>query len=217
MARKKLARSEDITISGQDGEIRVILVGGTSHVGKSTLAAALGARPGWTHVSTDSLARHPGRPWKTASREVPAHVAAHYSALPVEELVCDVLRHYKEMWPLAQALIEKHLEDPAHERLVLEGSALWPGLVAPLLTKGVAALWLTASDEVLESRIRKESGFDSSTEDEKLLISKFLDRTLGYNKKMTDLVKQLGLSWMEARAGTSPETLLHKLEETIGL
>lgn len=36
---------------------RVILIGGSSHTGKSALAEVIGARLGWRHVSTDSLAR----------------------------------------------------------------------------------------------------------------------------------------------------------------
>ena len=42
--------------------IRVLLIGGPSHTGKSTLAETLAAELGWNHVSTDSMARHPGRP-----------------------------------------------------------------------------------------------------------------------------------------------------------
>ncbi len=39
-----------------------ILIGGTSHAGKSTLAQSLAAKLGWNYLSTDKLARHPGKP-----------------------------------------------------------------------------------------------------------------------------------------------------------
>ncbi len=39
-----------------------ILIAGSSHVGKSTFAARLTKALGWSLISTDSLARHPGRP-----------------------------------------------------------------------------------------------------------------------------------------------------------
>ena len=42
-------------------ELRVILIGGSSHVGKSTLAQSLASKLGWRYISTDSLARHPGQ------------------------------------------------------------------------------------------------------------------------------------------------------------
>jgi 2-phosphoglycerate kinase len=44
---------------------RVVLIGGTSNVGKSTVAQAVAERLGFEYLSTDELARHPGRPWRT--------------------------------------------------------------------------------------------------------------------------------------------------------
>lgn len=43
--------------------LSTILIAGTSHVGKSTLAGLLSERLRCEAISTDSLARHPGRPW----------------------------------------------------------------------------------------------------------------------------------------------------------
>lgn len=40
--------------------MRVILIGGSSHSGKTTLAETLSAKLGASLVATDSLARHPG-------------------------------------------------------------------------------------------------------------------------------------------------------------
>jgi len=42
----------------------VILLGGTSCVGKSSLGQSLASSLGWDLLSTDQLARHPGRPWR---------------------------------------------------------------------------------------------------------------------------------------------------------
>ena len=81
-------------------DLNVILVGGSSHVGKSAMSKALASKLGWDHVSTDSLARHPGRPWKPAPEKVPEHVTRHYLCLSVDELVEDVLHHYRvNVWP----------------------------------------------------------------------------------------------------------------------
>ncbi len=52
-------------------DLRVILIGGSSNVGKSILAQSLALKLGWSHISTDSLARHPGRPWKAEPKTVP--------------------------------------------------------------------------------------------------------------------------------------------------
>ncbi len=56
-------------------ETRVILIGGSSHVDKSTLAQSLTAKLGWNYLSTDNLARHPGRPWVNADgKSIREHV-----------------------------------------------------------------------------------------------------------------------------------------------
>lgn len=59
------------------GEHRILLIGGSSHVGKSTVAQSLASHLGWNYRSTDKLARHPGRPWQAKPKKVPNHVAAH--------------------------------------------------------------------------------------------------------------------------------------------
>jgi hypothetical protein len=93
-------------------DTRVLLIGGTSHAGKSTLAQAIAERLGWQYRSTDKLARHPGRPWAPEGGAVPDHVADHYRSLSVDELLADVLCHYAgNVWPLARALIATHAQD----------------------------------------------------------------------------------------------------------
>lgn len=69
---------ETISFQAQSCETRVILIGGASHTGKSTLAQALASHLGWNYRSTDKLARHPGRPWVSAyGKAIPEHVVKH--------------------------------------------------------------------------------------------------------------------------------------------
>lgn len=186
-------------------ETRVILIGGSSHVGKSTLGASLGSRPGWCHISTDSLARHPGRPWSVEPHKVPTRVAEHYLTLSAGELVADVLRHYRSMWPGIEALIASHATDPDTDRLVLEGSALWPESVATLDVEGAAAIWLTASRNVFETRIKRESDFENKIGRDREMIEKFLARTLRYDEKMRRAVDRLGLTRLDVGASSGED------------
>lgn len=181
---------------------RVILIGGASHVGKSTLGASLGARPGWTHISTDSLARHPGRPWSVEPHKVPPHVAEHYLTLSIDELVADVLRHYRSMWSGIETLITSHATDPGADRLVLEGSALWPESVATHNIEGVAALWLTASRDVFETRIKRASGLEDKSGRDREMIEKFIAHTLRYDEEMMRAVERLGLASLDVGASS---------------
>jgi len=188
--------------------LRVILIGGTSHAGKSTLAHSLALRLGWDHISTDKLARHPGRPWKTEARDVPEHVADHYLSLPVDELILDVLCHYRNnVWPTVESLVVSRSTDLATDCLILEGSALWPEQVASLELYPARAIWLTASNRLFEERIYRESRYEEKTPREKAMISKFLKRTLVYNERMMDVVNRLGLLSIDLETASSLDEL----------
>ncbi|MDQ3248120.1 MAG: hypothetical protein M3Q45_02815 [Chloroflexota bacterium] len=172
---------------------RVLIIGGSSNVGKSTLAEFLALQLGWRYQSTDSLARHPGRPWRPKPETVPVHVAEHYLSLSVDELIADVLRHYARLWPTIEAMIAKHATDDSTDCLILEGSALWPETVATLDLDTVAAVWLTASNSFLQARIYAASQFEAAEPRERMMIHKFVERTQRYNDLMLDAVNRLGL------------------------
>lgn len=174
-------------------DLKVLLVGGTSNVGKSTLAAELSTQLGWELMSTDSLARHPGRPWKSVEKDVPEHVADYYLSHDVDWLLADVLSHYRRLWPQIAETIRSRTSDPAKPGLILEGSALLPGNLATLSDRNVKACWLTASRGFLETRIKAESGFATASQREQKLIQKFLDRTHAYQAWMRPNLRKLKL------------------------
>lgn len=176
----------------------MILIGGSSHVGKSTVAESLATALGWTHISTDRLERHPGRPWASIPNQVPDHVSEHYLSLTVDELIEDVLRHYKlNVWPKVEAIIASHLNDPTASGMVLEGSALWPDFVSNLDFTKVAAIWLTASDELFQLRIHANSLYTSKSPRERTMIDKFLERSLAYDKRMVEAVNRHRLNLLD--------------------
>jgi hypothetical protein len=182
------------------------LIGGTSHVGKSTLARVLAARRGWSCRSTDTLARHPGRPWRTPPEQMPPHVSDHYRTLAPESLLADVLRHHRDtVWPLAERLIVSHTTEPQAGCLVLEGSALLPELVGGLRGRTVAALWLTAGDDLITRRIHGSSGYATKTESERELIDKFATRSRLFNRHVVLEVSRWGL--LRVDAGEGPDEL----------
>ena len=185
---------------------KVVLIGGTSHVGKSTLSKSLADELGWTQVSTDSLARHPGRPWRPQPETVPADVADHYLSLSVDDLLTDVLRHYRvNVWPKVEEIIDSYLHDASGTGVVVEGSALWPELAIGLDLDRVGALWLTASEEVLTERIYGQSMYRSKSPRERMMIDKFLARTLAYNALMVEVAKQHGLTLMDVLQSSTEE------------
>lgn len=186
--------------------LRVILLGGSSHAGKSTVAQTLAAQLGWTCLSTDKLAKHPGRPWRAAPKAVPGHVATHYLTLTPPQLIEDVMRHYERtVWPMVETLVTAHASGAAPERLVLEGSAILPHRVAANAWDCVGAVWLTGGDELFAQRIRDASAYAHRSATERQMIDAFLERTLRFNALTTAAVRQHGLSAVEVRPGVQVE------------
>ncbi len=146
---------------------------------------------------------------------VPEHVAEHYLSLSVDELLTDVLRHYRDnVWPIVEALVVGQVTDPSKDGLILEGSALWPDLVATLDPDNIAAIWLTANRQVIARRIHQASHFRQKTRRERLMIEQFLNRALVFDEQMMEAVRRLGLHYLDVTAATSSEQLS---DECLGL
>jgi 2-phosphoglycerate kinase len=185
-------------------DVRVVLIGGTSHVGKSTIAHVVADRLGYESLSTDGLARHPGRPYRTPERQVPAHVAEHYSSLTADQLITSVLDHYERLWPRIEDLVTAcATSSDAGPGLVVEGSALWPVRVATLTVPATAAVWLTAAEDVLRARVYWAGRYEEATGEERRLMEKFVARTERYQRLMVDAVDRLGLERIDVGAGRS--------------
>ena len=119
--------------------MRVVLIGGSSHAGKSSLAESLAANLGWTHISTDSLARHAGRPWKPHPEKVPDDVAEHYLCLSVDELITDVLRHYRvNVWPKVEAIVASHTSATPNGSMYRSKSSREQTMVGKFLARTLA-------------------------------------------------------------------------------
>ncbi|MFD8050144.1 AAA family ATPase [Streptomyces chartreusis] len=186
----------------------MVLIGGTSNVGKSTVAQVVAEKLGFECLSTDGLARHPGRPWRTPEWEVPTHVAEHYGSLTIDELITSVLDHYDRLWPRIEELITAHAaEDHDGTGLVLEGSALWPVRVARLQVPRTAVVWLTADDSVVSARVHAAGSYEAATDEEQVLMDKFLARTERYQTLMIDAIDRLGLDRIDVGHGQSASEL----------
>ena len=174
--------------------LKVILIGGSSHAGKSTVSESLAAKLGWSYLSTDKLAAHPGRPWRrTLGEKVADIVAEHYLSLSVDELMEDVLRHYKaNVWPKVEEIVASHSDEASTSGLVLEGSALWPEFATSLDFDRVGGLWLTADEETFRQRIYTNSRYSTKAPRERKMIDKFLERTIAYNTRMVEAVNRRG-------------------------
>ncbi|MBS0473250.1 MAG: hypothetical protein JSR60_19425 [Proteobacteria bacterium] len=183
--------------------MKILLLGGTSNTGKSTTAAAIARSIGANVVSTDSLGRHPGRPWPQDGRAVKPHVSEHYRSLPAQQLLRGVTVHYRNLWPRAEAVIDTHLAEG--QSLVLEGSAVLAESVAQRGGESIYAVWLTAEESLLRARIRAESGYEQLDHSGRQLVDAFLARALLFNALVIEQAHARGLPLVRVDARMSPE------------
>ncbi len=192
----------------QAADLKIVLIGGASHVGKSTLCDALGSRPGWSKQSTDKLGRHPGRPWRPSGEKVRPHVVEHYLSLTTEELVDDVLCHQRRMWPTIERIVAHRLADEHAPRLAFQGSAMLPENTGQLFHDRVKPLCLAAKSEFLTQRIRTNSGYDTATIETRRLVDKFCERNHVLNELYIDMAKRTGVQVVDVGGGASIKELV---------
>ncbi|MDH6294457.1 hypothetical protein SAMN03159422_00827 [Agrobacterium fabrum] len=178
--------------------LSTILIAGTSHVGKSTLAGLLSTRLGWQAISTDSLARHPGRPWPG----IPAPVEEYYTALSAETIHWFLKVHHQNIWPLIRPMIDSssHVGNPA----IFEGAALRPEFISPLLGSTVAGLLLHAGNDFLLERMRSHARYEDATAGQRRIMDAFIERSLRENTEMLASAREHRLPIVDV---TSPEAL----------
>ena len=173
---------------------KVLLVGGSSHVGKSTVASELAARLDWDVVSTDQLARHPGRPWRDDGARPSEDVIGYYTSGTADARLESVLAHYRaNVWPIAEALVRARLNNPYDRGLVLEGSALLPESVAAAAFERTASGWLVSGPERIRERVLESSAFDRRSTDEKAWIDAFVERAIRFDAYVAESARRLGL------------------------
>ena len=197
---------------------KVILIGGTSHVGKSSFGEVLAAHLGFNLLSTDQFARHPGRPWRDDDSELPIDVSSYFSLHEDNVLLSDVFTHYQDnVWPIVHAIITTRINNSFDGPLVLEGSAILPYLVAEFSGKPVQALWLVADSDLLISRIHDNSDYHNRNESEQLLIDAFVRRSLAFDAKLRALLSAEGESFIHATDDLSYQEHAISLEKSFGL
>lgn len=155
-----------------------ILIAGTSHVGKSTFAARLTKVLGWDLISTDTLARHPGRPWPTLR---PA-VAEFYSSLSPETIHWFLKVHHENTWPLVRQKIDSFRHNRRY--FICEGAALRPEYLAMLSTNPTECICFYADEDFLLNRMRSEAAYDLARRSLRHIIDKFIERSLRDNEEL---------------------------------
>lgn len=188
-----------------ESDCRVVLIAGGSHVGKTTLATHLADALGCNAIATDRLARHPGRPWPG----IPTPVTEYYERLSPETIYWFLRAHHENMWPGLRRLIDH--KGLAERALIFEGSALRPEYIAPLLSDAVFGVCLHAPEEFLRKRMEVEAGYSEASHAERLVMDKFIERSLRDNAEMREAAVQHGLILVDVSERSAIEELGQRL------
>lgn len=172
-----------------------ILVSGSSHVGKTTFATRLAKELGCNVISTDTLARHPGRPWP----DIRPPVAEYYARLSPETIYWFLTVHHENIWPLIQQRIEAAMQ--AQQPFIVEGAALRPEFIAPLMSREVSGVFLYADNDVLRERMRSEAMYWQWDDNRRAIIDKFIDRSLRDNSEMQVVARNQGVRAVDSSDG----------------
>lgn len=176
---------------------RVILIGGSSHAGKSSVGRIVAQRLGWELAPTDGMARHPGRPWPRPDWAVPPHVIEHYETLSPDALAAAQLAHYERLWPHIEAMIRERADGPG---LAIEGSGVLPARAAALDLPQVRAVWITAAPAVIAARIRHESAYETLDAQVRRHVDAFTARSELFDREVIAEARRRGLTVLHSDA-----------------
>ena len=155
-----------------------LLLLGTSHVGKSTCAEAVGRAVGWPVVSTDKLGRHPGRPWTGT----PDPVIEFYLRMTDDAIHWFLLMHHENMRPVIQERLRALRA--AGAGFVLEGAALRPEHLSGWEVGDALVACLYVERRVLRERLLSASDHSRQDDRIKVAIDRFAERSLRENEAL---------------------------------
>ncbi|MET0241864.1 MAG: AAA family ATPase [Flavitalea sp.] len=169
-------------------EQRIVLITGTSHVGKTTCAVTLSEKTGFKVISTDTLARHPGRP----SDSVPSFIIEYYNNLSDDTIHWFLKVHHENMRAVIQETIQRYIK--TDQPLVLEGAALRPEYFADWNIDPANAYCLYAEPAILIGRIKASTDYNKGAQPLRIAIDKFIERSLRENELLAESAEKNGVA-----------------------
>lgn len=171
-----------------------LLITGTSHTGKSTLAAQIGKALDWEVMSTDRMGRHPGRPWENT----PPHVLEFYEKMSADAIHTFLQNHHQNMRLNILDFIERLTNTNRH--FVLEGAALRPEYL-----EGHEAnmICLYARDSFLSDRMRRSAALAGQPPAGQVVTEAFITRSLRENTLLKEAARKQRIKMIDVENATA--------------
>jgi len=183
---------------------KVILIGGSPRVGKSTAAALLASKLLRPCISTDDI----GLALQSVLDINPMKgydYPDYYALKTKQELIDDIIAYHQKLKPAITRLVEEHAAwgDP----IIMEGWALYPELVRKIENEQVFSVWLIAEEGLLENRIRSSCAFGGNAK----VIANYLARSQWHNNLLLEQCKTHNRKFIFVEEGMTPEEIVKKI------
>ena len=134
------------------------------------------------------------------------HVAEYYSRLSGETIYQFLLQHHENIWPGIRQLVCELSEE--RSPFILEGSALRPECTAGLGLHGVSIVHLYSDHDFIRDRMQRKSRYDDNLDRyHRLLVDRFVDRSLRDNDRSLTAAREHGLLCIDVRDTAAVERL----------
>jgi len=107
----------------------------------------------------------------------------YYTSSTKDQLIEDIVIYHRHLEKPIYKLIEKH--SSWGNPLIMEGWALYPGMMSEIKDDNVFAVWLIAEDGLLAERLTK-SGFLQDADNPGKAIENYLYRSEWHNRKLLE-------------------------------
>jgi 2-phosphoglycerate kinase len=164
---------------------KVILIGGSPMVGKSTAAISLAAKLAYPCISTDDI----GEVLQTVTDISPMRghdYLDYYTCREKAKLIEDITDYHKKMEPAIRKLAEIH--SAWGNPLIIEGYALYPDQFKEQ-NGNVFSVWLIADKHLLENRLNSNTDFYKNAKDPEKGRENYLYRSEWHNEKIFEQCK----------------------------
>lgn len=201
-------------------------IGGSPCTGKTTIARKLAAEYGFTyykcddcyddHMSRSTPYQHPHM-YKIKDETWDQIWSTQFCSLTVEEQIEDVVRVYEEQFSL---ILEDLLSRPKTTPIVVEGAALLPYKVAPLLTDLNHAIWMVPRLEFQIEHYKKRDWIHRILNQYKnpdLAFSNWMKRDSGFAEKVVRDAEDMGLKTLCVDGIFSIDVNYDLIKEQLGL
>ncbi len=180
----------------------LLFLAGTSHLGKSSSAQQLADKAGCSIQSTDTMGRHPGRPWKG----VPDPVLKFYLSLDADAIHWFLKVHHQNLRPLIAQAVNRAKTN--NVKTVFEGAALRPEYI-PHWCADASAVVLWAKPDLIRERIERASLSASAEDRVQAATRAFVERSLRENDALAEGAALTGLPVLDVSQCTS---IAHQVE-----